>query len=194
MTPRPPRPPLPRRRDRTAGEVPGPVEGSVVRPARAADIATIVTLHGIMAEAVGGPTEMVAAADWQQQAARWLQLHLADERVRVVVAEVHGVVVSCALGQVLDHLPSPDDPGEQRGLVSTVVTFPAHRRRGHSEACTRELLTWFREQTEVQVVELAAGERGVELYERLGFTAAEPLRLELRLDRLATENGPAEEG
>ena len=84
--------------------------------------------------------------------------------------------------------------GEQRGLVSTVVTFPAHRRRGHSEACTRELLTWFREQTEVQVVELAAGERGVELYERLGFTAAEPLRLELRLDRLATENGPAEEG
>ncbi|WP_252976356.1 hypothetical protein [Janibacter melonis] len=52
---------------------------------------------------------------WRADAARWLQLHLDDAGVAVVVADVGGAVVSCAMGQVVDLMPSPRAPETSAG-------------------------------------------------------------------------------
>ena len=175
---------LPRRhgRDRRREPVPGPVEGSVIRPAVQDDIATIVALRSLMFEAMGVSSDEVLDTVWQQEAARWVQLHLSDPGVRIMVAEAHGTVVSCAMGQVVDAMPSPSSSAPA-GLISNVATFPRHRRLGFTHATVGALLEWFREETDVERLSLNATEDGRPMYERYGFTEASFPEMRLRLDR-----------
>ncbi|APH00829.1 hypothetical protein ASJ30_04185 [Janibacter indicus] len=147
------------------------MEGSVIRPATAGDIGTIVALRALMYEAMGASSEEVSDIGWQQDAARWLQLHLADDDVRVVVAEAHGTVVSCAMGQVVDLMPGPTRRGAG-GHVSNIATFPRHRRLGFTHAVLGELIAWFEEETDVEVISLNATEVGRDIYDDYGFVEA----------------------
>ncbi|UUZ45611.1 GNAT family N-acetyltransferase [Janibacter limosus] len=184
MAPRPRR--LPRRtpRDRGREPAPGPVEGSVIRPAVPGDIATIIALRALMFEAMGTSAEAISDIDWQQDASRWLQQHLTDERVHVVVAEANGTVVSCAIGQVLDLMPSPTRTGGG-GLVTNIATFPRHRRLGFTHAVPEALLGWFEEETDVEVITLNATEAGRDIYDHFGFVASTFPEMRLRLERPA---------
>lgn len=186
MAPRSPR--LPRRaaRDRRREPVPGPVEGSVIRPAVAGDIATIVALRALMFEAMGTVAEQISDIAWQQDASRWLQQHLHDERTHVVVAEANGTVVSCAIGQVVDLMPAPGRHGEG-GLVTNVATFPRHRRLGFTHAVLGVLLEWFEEETDVELITLNATEAGRDIYDDFGFVASTFPEMRLRLERAVPE-------
>ena len=175
----------PLRRERRApfAEHDGPVEGSVIRPATAADIGTVVELRALMFEAMGTSSEQLHDAQWRADAARWLQLRLDDPRVCVAVGTVGEAVVSCAMGQVVPLMPSPQRPGDTGGLLTNVVTFPGHRRLGFSEACVEAVLGWYRDATDVEVVTLNATAEGAPMYERLGFTPSEFPEMRVRLER-----------
>ncbi|WP_346008418.1 GNAT family N-acetyltransferase [Janibacter terrae] len=186
----PPRPRLPRRpaRDRRRGSTPGPVEGSVIRPAVVGDIATIVALRALMFEAMGTSTEEVSDIRWQQDSSRWLQRRLADGSTHVVVTEANGTVVSCAIGQVLDLMPSPTRAGAG-GLVTNIATFPRHRRLGFTHAVLGALLEWFEEETDVEVITLNATEAGRDIYENFGFEPSPFPEMRRRVERpAATED------
>ena len=175
---------IPRRhgRDRRREPVPGPVEGSVIRPAVQDDIATIIALRSLMFEAMGVSSDEVLDTAWQQDASRWLQLHLSDPRLRIMVAEANGTVVSCAMGQIVDLLPSPfgSDDG---GRISNVATFPRHRRLGFTRTIVEALLEWFTEETTVGVVSINATEEGRAMYEQFGFADVSFPEMRLRLER-----------
>lgn len=183
-----PRRPLRRDRRPTFVEHDGPVEGSVLRPVTAADIGTIVELRALMFEAMGTPSEQLDDPAWRADAARWLQLRLDDPRVCVAVGVVGEAVVSCAMGQVVPLMPSPQRPGDTGGLLTNVATFPGHRRLGFSEACVEAVLGWFRDSTDVEVVTLNATAEGSTMYERLGFVEAQFPEMRARLER--DEGGP----
>ncbi|MCB5990807.1 GNAT family N-acetyltransferase [Janibacter melonis] len=178
----------PLRRDRRPAleERPGPVEGSVVRAATAADIGSVIELRILMFEAMGTPDEDLYDPRWRADAARWLQLHLDDAGLAVVVADVGGAVVSCAMGQVVDLMPSPTRPGDVGGLLTNVATFPSHRRRGLSQACVEGVLDWFTQSTRVDVVTLNATAEGAPMYEALGFTPSQFPEMRARLTREPT--------
>jgi ribosomal protein S18 acetylase RimI-like enzyme len=53
--------------------------------------------------------------------------------------------------------------------VFNISTKAAHRRRGHAQACLTALLTWFRTDTCVRVVNLNATPEGSRMYQSVGF-------------------------
>lgn len=155
----------------------------MIRAAEPGDIGTIVTLRGLLFEAMGATPAELADPHWQRQAARWLQVHLGDDRVHAVVAEVKGAVVSCAVGQVAGAFPSPTSPASTTGRLVNVATFPAHRRLGFSEACVTAVLDWFRDHSDVEVVTLEAAGAGESIYARTGFEPTERPTLRHLIDR-----------
>lgn len=179
MTPR-----LPRRsgRERRREPIPGPVEGSQIRPAGPDDMASIIALQALVFQSMGASTEEVSDVTWQREAARWIQLRLSDDDTHIVVAEAHGAVVSCAMGQVIDLMPSPDRTGPG-GLITNVATFPRHRRLGVTQATFAALLDWFTRDTEVEVVALNAADDVRVLYENFGFVESRFPEMRLRLER-----------
>ena len=164
----------------------------MIRPAGPGDIATIIALRALLFEAMGASSEDVSDQVWQQEASRWVQLHLSDPGTRIVVAEAHGAVVSCAMGQVIDLMPAPGRTGEG-GRISNVATFPRHRRLGFTGAVFEALLDWFREETDVELIAVNATDDGRSLYERFGFTDATYPEMRLHLDRSAADEAEEEE-
>lgn len=191
MSPRAPRRPRRPGRDRGREPVPGPVEGSVIRPAAPGDIGTIIALRSLMFEAMGVSSDELLDTAWQQDAARWLQLHLADPDLHVVVAEANGTVVSCAMGRVTEALPSPSGSGPA-GHISNVATFPRHRRLGFTRATVEAVLAWFREETDAETITLNATEDGRAIYEQFGFADAAFPQMRVRLER-PVDTAPADE-
>lgn len=159
----------------------------MIRPAGPGDIATIIALRALLFEAMGtSSSEEISDEAWQQEASRWVQLHLSDQRTRIVVAEVQGAVVSCAMGQVVDLMPAPGRTGEG-GRIFNVATFPRHRRLGFTGAVFEALMAWFREETAIEVIAVNATEDGRSLYERFGFADATFPEMRLHLDRSAED-------
>lgn len=77
--------------------------------------------------------------------------------------------VSCGVGWLAEHLPSPYQLDPRRGHIASMSTEPAARRNGHARAVFGALLGWFGEQG-VTRVELRATPAGAPLYEEFGFT------------------------
>jgi GNAT superfamily N-acetyltransferase len=67
--------------------------------------------------------------------------------------------------------------------VFNICTDPAHRRQGYGRACLDALLTWFRTDTEVRVVDLNATPEGAGIYTAEGFGQPAFPTLRLRLQR-----------
>lgn len=195
MSPRAPR--LPRRhgRDRGREPAPGPLEGSVIRPATHDDIATIIALRSLMFESMGTSSDDVLDVEWQRQASRWTQLRLSDPSIHIVVAEAHGTVVSCGMGQVIDLMPSPTRSGAG-GLISNVATFPRHRELGFTHATFEALLDWFAEDTDVEVVSLNATDEVRTMYEHYGFEESTFPEMRLRIERPddSSDDAPSDGG
>jgi GNAT superfamily N-acetyltransferase len=141
-----------------------------VRRAGPADAEGLMEMRGVMLGSMGDGTPLTG--DWQRTGAAVLRERLARERHTLAAFVVdrgpgHGIA-ACAVGQVDQRLPGPNDPTGLRGYVYNVATDPAYRRRGFSRACMTALLDWF-DGLGVGVVDLRASARGEGLYASLGF-------------------------
>lgn len=145
----------------------------VIRPAVPGDAAALVDLRVLMFEAMGTDPAELAAPAWRLAAHGWFVDRVGAAGVHVVVAEVGGEVVSCAVGEVTALIPGPSAPHGSVGLVSNVATLPARRGQGLAAACTDALLRWFEESTDVSRVDLFATPGGERIYRERGFVRRE---------------------
>jgi ribosomal protein S18 acetylase RimI-like enzyme len=143
-----------------------------VQPRRAtkADVAALVHLRSLMFSAMGVDVGGQDAA-WRLAATRWFleQLDRPQEFAGFVVEHPVDGVVCAALGSCDARAPSPGNVTARHGHVFNISTEPAHRRRGYAQACLTALLTWFRKDIGVRVIDLAATPDGARLYELAGF-------------------------
>ena len=141
-----------------------------MRVAGAADVDALVMLRTVMFEAMGTAAETLGDPRWRAAAYGWFEDHLADPRVRLVVVEVDGAVVSGAVGEVTALIPGPSCPNGSVGLLSNVATVLAARGRGYAAACTDALIRWFEAETDVTRIDLFATEAGSLIYGPRGFS------------------------
>ena len=137
-----------------------------LRRAGPSDAAALVRLRGHMLAAMGAD---VASPDWaaacEQAFVRRLQ---EPDRFAAWVVDVDGEPVSCGVGWVEEHLPSPGRPDGRRGHVASMSTDPRHRRNGYARLVLGALMGWFAA-LGVPRVDLRATQDGLPLYEELGF-------------------------
>lgn len=148
------------------------------------DVASLVDLRSTMFAAMGSDVGDHAAA-WRGTATLWFegQLTRPQQFAGFVVDHPVDGVVAAALGICDTRAPSPHDPSGSHGHVFNICTDPAHRRQGYGQACLNALLTWFRTDTEVRVVDLNATPEGAGLYTSEGFGQPAFPTLRLRLQR-----------
>lgn len=187
----PTRPPNPKQlaralRGREKPEAPpteaGPT-GPVIRRASSKDLAAVLALRALMFSAMGTGEEQVAAAQWQANALRWLQVKQGNPEVFVAVADVNGSTVATAMGEVVDRPPSPGNPTGRVGMLGNVATFPQYRMTGLGQGCVDAVMDWFRDETDVTSVELFATPEGRRRYEVHGFATHEFPHLRVDIDR-----------
>jgi GNAT superfamily N-acetyltransferase len=83
--------------------------------------------------------------------------------------------------QVRPLMPRPGHVrGEPEALILSMWTDPAHRRRGLATCVLEAMLDWCRRRG-IRRVTLHASAQGRPIYERLGFTQTNEMRLELQL-------------
>ncbi|MFE7357288.1 GNAT family N-acetyltransferase [Streptomyces sp. NPDC057543] len=169
-----------------AGSGAGIDGGHVVRARRATldDVPALVRLRGLMLADMGLETGG-ADAPWRAVSAQWF-----TERLRhpatfaaFLVDEPGFGTVASAVGTCDAHAPSPADPSGLQGRVFNVSTDPRRRRRGHARVCLDALLTWFRDEADVTVVDLNATADGAALYASYGFAAPRHPTLRLGMVR-----------
>ncbi|WP_315915742.1 GNAT family N-acetyltransferase [Arthrobacter sp. lap29] len=145
------------------------------------DVNTLVALRAAMFEAMGHEGHSEAA--WSYEASKWFAEHLNVDACAYIVY-VADTAVAAALGYVHTAPPSPSSSAAVTGHLSNVITLEGHRRQGHARACVEALVRWFRDETAVARVDLAASEDGLALYESLGWTRREQPTLRLPISRV----------
>ena len=79
---------------------------------------------------------------------------------------------------LLPYHSSPRDPSPQRAWIVNMYTEPEHRRQGLARRLMDEMIGWCRGRR-MTTVYLHASEEGRALYESLGFTPTNEMRLRL---------------
>lgn len=155
----------------------------LVRRAGAADIPRLVELRALMVREMGDDFD--ALPGLRDAAAKWFARRMAaPDAFAAFVTELPDVgVVSCAIGTLEDHAPSPRNPSGLRGELANVVTERGFRGHGYARACVTALIDWFIAETPALTVRLAATSDGAPLYRSLGFIEPRDLILQLALQR-----------
>ncbi len=136
-----------------------------LRRATPDDAAELTRLRALMHEAMGSaPTDPAWWTACTQAFARRLS---GDDFVGFVV-EDGGRVVSCGVGWLEEHLPSPHQLDPRRGHIASMSTEPSARRQGHAREVFAALMGWFAEQG-IPRVDLRATDDGQPLYASFGF-------------------------
>ncbi len=159
------------------------MRGPLVRTATRGDAEALVGLRALMFEAMDTPPDTLAHPGWRLAARDWFVDAVDRAGVRLVVAEVDGLVVAGAMGEVTALVPGPSTPNGSVGLVSNVATLEAYRGRGLAAACTDDLLEWFEERTDVTRIDLFATPAGARVYAPRGFVASTFPAMRRRLPR-----------
>lgn len=137
---------------------------ATLRRATVDDAQALTRLRGVMHEAMGDEL----TAEWEAQCLADFRRRLATDTFVAFVVEDSGTVVSCGVGWLEEHLPSPYQLDARRGHISSMSTDPEHRSRGYGRMVMRALMGWFAEQ-DVPRVDLRATASGQPLYESEGF-------------------------
>ena len=121
-----------------------------------------------------------AALDAMEQSARPLFARgLADGSYRGWLAEEKdGRVVAGGGVIVLAFHSGPRDPTPQRAWIVNMYTEPEHRRQGLARRLMEKMIAWCRAQRMITVY-LHASDEGRALYDSLGFTPTNEMRLHL---------------
>lgn len=91
-----------------------------------------------------------------------------------------GAIVATAGVMIRDDFPANTLKPRRYGWIMDVYVLPEHRKRGHARRLTTETLAWLRGKG-VVFARLVASEQAKQagLYEKLGFTFANEMRLNL---------------
>ncbi len=112
---------------------------------------------------------------------RWFRAHVADGTYcgfLIAPADAPGRIVAGSGLLVLDWPPTHRDAETVRGYILNVYVEPGHRRRGLARDTTEACLAACRAHG-IRVVTLHAADAGRKLYERLGFTPTNEMRVVL---------------
>ena len=148
------------------------IAGFVVRPAALGDVERLVELRAEMLATLGSSVGDCAAA-WRPAAREWFCDALERRaEVRIAVIDLAGEgVVSCGVGMLVRHIPSPSSPGGWHGHLSNMSTLPAYRGRGYGRACLAHLLEWFDDRADLRTIDLNASATAAPMYRAAGFSA-----------------------
>jgi GNAT superfamily N-acetyltransferase len=108
--------------------------------------------------------------------APFIKTGLEEGSLRVWLAEVNGAVVAGGAVLIFGHPSIPNDLNPQRALILNMYTEPEHRRRGYAKVIVETIVGWCCTQGFASV-SLHASDAGRHLYEVLGFTPTNEMRL-----------------
>ena len=159
-----------------------PSQGYDLREATPADVPTLVIHRRRMFEdmaAAGGTPYDVTALDAMDVAyAAHLSLRLVDGAERAWVIESGGRIVASGAVLLSEWLPRPRDLTGRLAYLHSVYTLPEYRRRGLARRIVETAIDFCRAQGLRRLV-LHASRDGRPLYESLGFTPTNEMRLVL---------------
>lgn len=149
----------------------------IIRSATLDDFLIIVKHRRAMFEAMG--TYDPSGFDiMDANFAQWVQDHIVQNKyVGWFCTDTDEVVAGAGLW-LIDWPPHPLDSSGVRGHILNVYTDPAYRRRGIARRLMNTMLEWCRERN-IKTIGLHASDEGRALYESLGFTATNEMRLNL---------------
>jgi ribosomal protein S18 acetylase RimI-like enzyme len=158
------------------------LRAGAARRAGVDDAPALVRLRAVMFDAIDVPVGD-ENADWRLAGEAWFREQLDRPTIfaAFVVDDASSRVVSAGCGICDAWAPGPRGLSGVRGHVFSIATDPRHRRRGYATICLTALLTWFRDDTPADAVELSATSDGVGLYESLGFREREHPTMRLGL-------------
>jgi GNAT superfamily N-acetyltransferase len=137
-----------------------------LRRATVADADELTRLRALMYVAMGID---VGGEGWQEACHQAFVRRLSQpDAFAAFVVEADGRAVSCGVGWIEEHLPSPRQLDGRRGHIASMSTEPAAQRRGHARGVFGALMAWFASY-DVPRVDLRATPDGRPLYEAFGF-------------------------
>lgn len=155
------------------------MSGYTIRPATADDLGAVLHHRRRMFEDMGY-TDTAALEAMLASATPLLRRGLGDGTYRgwLVESAADGVIVAGGGVILLEFQSHPADPRPQRAWVVNMFTEPAHRRRGLARRLMDTMLAWCRAQG-MHSLYLHASDHGRPLYESMGFTPTNEMRIVL---------------
>ena len=144
-----------------------------IRKATLADLPLLLDYRRAMAEEMDrsdGPAvdRMIAALE------PYLRSAIPEGRWHSWIAEPGG----CGSVEIVQWVPSRQDPTPRRAWIHSVYVEPSFRRRGIGRQLTQTIISWCRGQG-FECIYLHASEQGRPLYVSLGFEPSSEMRLKL---------------
>jgi GNAT superfamily N-acetyltransferase len=156
-----------------------PVEvDMLIREATVADLATIMHHRRGMFSDMGF-CDNAALDAMEATSAPFIKAGLQEGSYRAWLAEAKGTVVAGGGLVIVGHPSAPNDPVPRRAWILNMYTEPKYRRRGFGRAIIETIVDWCRAQG-FAWVSLHASDAGRHLYEVLGFTPTNEMRLVLK--------------
>ena len=153
-------------------------EGFAVRPASTADLDILVAQRRAMFLDMGYRDDAAMAA-MSAKFRPWLLERMSSGEYRAwLVCAPDGSIAAGAGLWLMDWPPHMVGRGARRGNILNVYTSDNFRRRGLARGLMEAALLWCR-QNGVDTVILHASPDGKRLYESMGFTATNEMRLQL---------------
>jgi GNAT superfamily N-acetyltransferase len=148
-----------------------------IRRATLADLDTIIYHRHAMFVDMGMSNVENSTAAFR----KWLPDRLAKEEYLgwFVVDSSERIIAGAGLW-LIDWIPSPFEITTRRGYLMNVFTDEAHRGKGHARRLVQTTMDYCREQ-HIRVMLLHASDKGRSLYESLGFTATNEMRIKLEI-------------
>jgi GNAT superfamily N-acetyltransferase len=149
-----------------------------VREATVADARTLARQRRLMFDETGALATAEEGDAVETAVAAWVERAMPSGTFRSWVVEQAGEVVAGGGLQLRTLMPRPGYvQGEPEGLIVSMWTEPAHRRRGLGLRVVEAMLAWGRAHGVTRFT-LHASEAGRPLYERYGFRTTNEMRLE----------------
>ena len=150
----------------------------LIRDATVADLTTIMRHRRGMFYDMGF-CDKAALDVMEATSAPFIKSGLEEGSYRAWLGEVKGAVVAGGGLVIVGYPSTPQDPNPRRAWILNIYTEPEHRRRGYAKAIVETIVGWCRTQ-EFASVSLHASDAGRYLYEVLGFTPTNEMRLLLK--------------
>lgn len=153
-------------------------EGFALRCATTADLETLVAHRRAMFHDMGYNDD-VALDSMSAKFRVWVQEHMksGDYRAWLVTAPDGSIAAGAGLW-LMDWPPHMIGQGARRGNILNMYTSDNFRRRGLARRLIEAVLLWCRE-NQIDTIILHASSDGRSLYESIGFTPTNEMRLRL---------------